>query len=150
MIAKIKVIHQIEQAIAQYSQSVLEADEAAFDKAPASGKWSKKQILGHLCDSAHNNLRRFVVGQYQEGDKIVYDQDLWVSANDYQSMSKTEVLHLWVVLNRQICRVLNQLPDDKLDNRIDTGKGGVSMQSIAWLADDYCRHMQHHLQQLTA
>lgn len=150
MLAKIRIIHQIEQALVQYSQSILEADETDFEKASAPGKWSKKQILGHLCDSAHNNLRRFVVGQYQEGDKIVYDQDVWVNANNYQHMSKAEVLHLWVVLNRQICRILTHLPDEKLEARIDTGKGGVSMQSIAWLADDYWQHMQHHLQQLNS
>lgn len=40
-----------------------------------TSKWSKKEILGHLVDSAHNNLRRLIVTQYHKGQKIVYDQD---------------------------------------------------------------------------
>lgn len=32
---------------------------------PAPGKWSKKEILGHLIDSAANNHQRFVRLQLQ-------------------------------------------------------------------------------------
>ncbi|MDV7698522.1 DinB family protein [Chryseobacterium soli] len=45
-------------------------------------KWSKKEILGHLCDSAFTNIRRFVITQYKENENIVYDQDLWVKAQN--------------------------------------------------------------------
>ncbi|MBL8017837.1 MAG: DinB family protein, partial [Ignavibacteria bacterium] len=29
-------------------------------------KWSKKELLGHLCDSAVNNLGRFIRAQFEE------------------------------------------------------------------------------------
>src|SRR5262245_66441164 len=35
-------------------------DEAAASKRPTPGKWSKKETLGHLIDSAANNHQRFV------------------------------------------------------------------------------------------
>ena len=35
------------------------SDEAASRK-PAPNKWSKKEILGHLIDSAANNHQRFM------------------------------------------------------------------------------------------
>ena len=52
-------------------------------------KWSKKEILGHLCDSALSNIRRFVVTQYKENENIVYDQDFWVKAQNYQNIPTT-------------------------------------------------------------
>ncbi len=41
-------------------------------------KWSKKELIGHLIDSAQNNIRRFIVAQYEENPAIIYKQDEWV------------------------------------------------------------------------
>ncbi len=144
-----KVISLLSQAMENTSRIVLAADEDAFSAARTPGKWSRKLILGHLCDSAHNNLRRFTVGSYQEGEHIVYDPDAWVAINGYEEMTKAEVLHLWVILNRQICRVLERLEDRHMERQLDTGKGKTELHTLAWLADDYWAHMQHHLSQLT-
>jgi hypothetical protein len=58
------------------------------------------------------------------------------------------VLDLWILLNRQIIRVLINYPEDRLDVTCDTGKTEVQLHSVKWLADDYVRHMQHHLDQI--
>ena len=44
---------------------------------PSPAKWSKKEILGHMIDSAQNNIRRFIVAQYEDSPKITYKQDNW-------------------------------------------------------------------------
>ena len=47
---------------------------------PATGRWSKKEILGHLIDSAANNHQRFVRAQFvQSLDTPSYEQERWVS-----------------------------------------------------------------------
>jgi len=50
--------------------------EYTFKSSPE--KWSKKEILGHLIDSAQSNIRRFIVAQYEDEPKILYNQDKWV------------------------------------------------------------------------
>ncbi len=40
-------------------------------------KWSKKEIIGHLINSATNNHQRFVRCQFETIPKIVYDQNKW-------------------------------------------------------------------------
>jgi hypothetical protein len=65
-------------------------------------KWSKKEIIGHLCDSAFTNIRRFVVTQYKENENIVYDQNAWVKAQNYQNVPTSELINLWKALNYQI------------------------------------------------
>ncbi len=142
------IVLLLRQALEDTSIKVLEASELDFAEPRSPGKWSRKLILGHLCDSAHNNLRRFVVGQYQPNDKIIYDPDAWVAANAYHLMTKAEVLHLWVTLNRQICRVLENMSEEHFEHEIDTGKDKKELHTLAWLARDYWAHMHHHLEQL--
>ncbi|MBK9046740.1 MAG: hypothetical protein IPL74_08565 [Bacteroidetes bacterium] len=47
-------------------------------------KWSKKEILGHLIDSATNNHQRFVRGQFETVPEISYDQNNWNTFSYYQ------------------------------------------------------------------
>ncbi len=77
-----------------------------WDNKAAPDKWSRKEIMGHLIDSAQINLQRFVRCTYQEGFKLVYDQVEWVEAQHYQDEDINEILGLWRLLNFQIIRVL--------------------------------------------
>ena len=55
---------------------------------PAPGKWSPQEILGHLIDSAINNLRRFTEIQFlpQPFTVVGYKQDDLVIVNNYQQL----------------------------------------------------------------
>ena len=111
---------------------------------PAPGRWSKNQILGHLIDSAQNNLRRFIVAQYEEHPKIVYQQDDWVRINDYQNWNLDELGELWYLLNKQIANVLSRIDETGAERICITGE----IHSLRWLAEDYIKHLEHHLHQV--
>lgn len=112
------------------------------------GKWSNKEIIGHLCDSAQINLQRFVRCTYQENFKLVYDQEKWVKAQHYQDMNVADLLQLWRLLNLQIARVLNNYPVDRLQAKCDNSKQEISLHTVEWLAQDYLEHLRHHLNQI--
>jgi len=118
------------------------ADEFHFKASPA--KWSKKEILGHLVDSAQNNIRRFIVGQYEERPRIVYNQDKWVSITNYQQYQLTDLIDLWYRLNKHICQVLTFMPAEMTQRQVETEKS----HDLKWLAEDYIRHLLHHLHQV--
>ena len=131
--------------IQKYHGDLMFLNEQEFSKEQGPGKWTKKQELGHLIDSAHNNLRRFIVSQYEEQPKITYNQEEWVLASNYQNTSSTDIISLWLLVNKQICEVLrNMLPanEEKLCN---TGKENPELRSLKWLAEDYIKHLKHHL-----
>lgn len=115
---------------------------------PNPAKWSKKELLGHLVDSASNNLRRLVVGQYEQETKIVYHQDEWVAYQDYQSAPVEELKTLWLLLNRQYVRVIKNIPEHKLQNVCDTGKVEVALHTLAYFIEDYLVHLNYHLAQI--
>jgi len=115
---------------------------------PAPNKWSKKQIIGHLIDSAQANLQRFVRCTYEENFKLTYAQDEWVEAAHYQEADINELLGLWKLLNLQIARVLINYPVDRLQAQCDNSKIEPNLHTVEWLAADYVAHMQRHLKQL--
>lgn len=115
---------------------------------PSSDKWSKKEILGHLCDSAYNNMRRFIVTQYQQNDKIYYRQDDWVRIQDYQNVDIHEIITLWKLINYQIARIIEAIPDNLLPNTCDTNPNEQQLVTLEFLMKDYVNHLNHHLDQI--
>ncbi len=113
------------------------------------GKWSRQEIVGHLCDSALNNLRRFTEAQFSPQPYRIqsYAQDDLVRVNGYGQMPTAELLALWQALNRQILRVCQTIPAEKLTNPIGF-PGTEHVRSLAWLIEDYVAHLEHHLAQL--
>src|SRR5262252_5822381 len=85
-------------------------DEAAASRRPAPGKWSKKEILGHLIDSAANNHQRFVRLQMSSRiDLPSYDGDEWVRIQRYQERPWQEIIELWRNYNIQLASLIRDV-----------------------------------------
>jgi hypothetical protein len=119
-----------------------------WEQKPAPDKWSNKEIMGHLCDSAMINLQRFLRCTYEENFKLTYAQEELVKANRYQDMDVAPLLELWRLLNLQIARVLTLYPADRWQARCDNSKTEVQLHTVEFLAQDYVEHLQHHLNQV--
>ncbi|KMQ68090.1 hypothetical protein ACM39_09540 [Chryseobacterium sp. FH2] len=108
-------------------------------------KWSKKEILGHLCDSALSNIRRFIITQYKENENIVYDQNFWVRAQNYQNIPTQDTINLWKFLNFQIVNTVENIPDGALQRTCDMTKNELQIFTLEFIINDYIGHLQHHL-----
>lgn len=139
---------RIEETIRTNAPHIRSIADEQFEYKPSPAKWSKKEILGHLVDSAQNNIQRLVRGQYEHNPKIVYDQDQWVKLADYQSYNREELVQLWVLLNKHFCKILISMNDPALSKQCDTGKGFIELHTLQFIADDYLAHMKHHLNQM--
>jgi hypothetical protein len=139
-------ILQLNEAI----NSLIFADMGSMNwtNRPAPDKWSKKEIIGHLIDSAQINLQRFVRCTYEENFKLTYEQVEWVKAGRYQEVDIHDLFGLWEQLNGQIIHVLEKYPPDRLQAKCDNSKTEVSLHTVEWLAQDYVDHMIHHLKQV--
>jgi hypothetical protein len=143
------VIDELNTVVTTVAAKLSFMPETDFDAKPDPRKWSKKEVLGHLIDSAHNNLRRFVVGQYESTPPhIIYEQEAWVAANDYQHELGENLVTLWRLINHRIAAVLSNLPIEAYSHLCNTGKGEVSLRALDWLAADYIKHMKHHVNQI--
>ena len=114
-----------------------------------AGRWVKKEILGHLIDSAANNHQRFVRAQLSSPLVLPgYDQEAWVSLQRYRERPWAELVELWVALNRHLAVVIEAMPPDKLQTPCIIGDHEPS--PLEWWMRDYLRHLKHHLEQLEA
>jgi len=113
---------------------------------PAPGKWSKQQVLGHLIDSAINNLKRFTDAQIMEQPYhlISYDQEGLMEVNHYNELPIEHLLGLWQSLNQQIIFVAERIPETILAYPIDPQYEKTGTKNLAWLICDYVAHMEHH------
>ncbi|MFN0275243.1 MAG: DinB family protein [Chitinophagales bacterium] len=142
------VIAELHQLLQTYVPVFSKISMMEFSDKPVPGKWSKKEIVGHLIDSAQNNLRRFIAVQTEKNPHIVYDQDHWVASNDYQNMDAEEVIMLWKLMNERICVVLKNMNPENYERTVNTGIEKISLKTIAWLAEDYVKHLKHHINQV--
>ncbi len=137
-------IQQLEDIITSYSPQLKALDETAFAFKPSPLKWSGKELIGHLIDSAQNNIRRFVVVQYEERPHIVYAQDNWVAATDYQDYPVSDLIDAWILLNKHMVRILKNMPAEQMQREVLTQE----LHTVEWLAQDYNKHLLHHLHQV--
>ena len=135
---------ELEKLINQHLSAlfVVAEDEMCFKASPA--KWSKKEILGHLIDSAQNNIRRFIVAQYEDQPAIIYNQDKWVSITGYQQYDTSELVNLWYLLNKHIVAILKNTSAEQGRRLCQTREP----HTIEWLAIDYIKHLKHHIHQV--
>jgi hypothetical protein len=143
-----QIIKQLDAIIKDYSAKFLNITEQEFSLKPAPEKWSKKEIIGHLIDSAQNNIRRFVTVQYETNPHVLYQQDIWVAAQDYQYYHTKELILLWQLLNKHIGIILKKMPADKYQQWCNTGKQKEELHTVEFLAQDYIAHLLHHLKQI--
>ena len=143
-------IKELQELTILYFKKFSELSEQEFSAKPNPSKWSRKEVVGHLIDSAQNNLRRFIVGQYEVEPHIIYEQEAWVNSNNYQQTKKEDVIQLWRLMNLQICSVLSSMPQEKYSFLCNTGRDTPNLRTIEWLAIDYVKHLKHHINQVIA
>jgi hypothetical protein len=122
-------------------------DEAKASVRPTPGKWSNKEIIGHLIDSAANNHQRFVRLQLSPSiDLPGYDGDEWVRVQRYQERSWHQIVDLWQMYNTQLAAVIRQMDAKALRNVWNTPDG--KKLDLEFIARDYVVHLRHHLNQI--
>ena len=125
-----------------------EIEEMKFSEKQNLEKWSKKEILGHLIDSATNNHQRFVRCQFENVPKIVYDQNNWNKFNFYQQIDKKQIIEFWTIYNKQLVELMKNFPNENLLSECKTSDD--KNYTIAFLISDYVEHLEHHLQQIVS
>jgi hypothetical protein len=114
-----------------------------------AGGWSRKEVMGHLIDSASNNHQRFVRATLQESlDFPGYEQDGCVRVQAPQEADWELLVSLWAAYNRYLAHVIAHLPESKLGTACRIGSGEAV--TLDFLAKDYLRHLVHHLRQIGA
>lgn len=138
--------------------ALLATDDETSRRSPAPGRWSPREVIGHLIDSASNNHRRFVLGQVQDDLEFPgYDQEVWVSTQRYRDAPWANLVTLWASFNRHLAFIIETTPDDVLVRpRARHNLPVIGWQppaagepaTLAHIIRDYIAHLRHHLGQI--
>ena len=105
------------QTLPTAEQKLLALSEMQSETPRSTGKWTPKEIIGHLIDSASNNHQRFVRGQLQNNLSLPgYEQDHWVRAQRCKSEEWTSLVSLWKSYNLHLLHTISFIPDEALKN----------------------------------
>src|SRR5689334_25004848 len=151
-------VDRLRTLVEHASHRLLTMSARDHGRRPAPGKWSPREVIGHLIDSASNNHQRFVRAQFQ--DDLVfpgYDQDAWVLFQAYGDAHWLELVTLWKTFNIQIARIMENSPES-VRNAL---RAKHNLDKLAWqpvpadqpatldyFMNDYVEHLKHHLRQI--
>lgn len=152
------VIEDFRRTVEDAARRLLLISEEEASAPRAADKWSPKEIVGHLIDSASNNHQRFVRAQFT--DHLVfpgYEQEAWVRAQGYKEESWPLLVELWRSFNLHLAHVMRRSPESaRLASRerhnldqigwVKVGEGEPA--TLEYLMRDYIGHLKNHLRQI--
>ena len=152
-------LEEFRKTIERSAEQLLLISEEQSAVAPAERKWSAKEIVGHLIDSAANNHQRFVRAQFT--DDLVfpgYEQDDWVRVQRYNDEAWSQLVQLWRHYNLHLLHLMSNVPEQTLTRP----RTRHNLHQLAWrtvsesetvtleyFIRDYIQHLQHHLRQIS-
>jgi hypothetical protein len=122
------------------------------------GKWSARETMGHLIDSAANNHLRFVRAQFTS-DLLFqgYDQEKWVTSQHYNDESWDHVVNLWNFYNLHLAHIMDGVTPAVRDQlRSEHTLDKIAFRTVEasepatldYLMRDYVEHLKNHLDQI--
>ncbi len=145
-------LEELDEMLVSGQDTFLEFEDAQLEQPVSEGKWSRKEIIGHLIDSALNNVQRFTRAQIpahlENGVLVVqgYAQNDWVRLAKYNQRDRLAMMELWDTLNEHILEVMRDATPENLAVPIKIGDG--EPMSLEDVFISYVGHVKHHLAQL--
>jgi hypothetical protein len=144
-----QTLREFRAEIERLRGALLALSPALADTPWRAGGWTRKQIVGHLLDSAANNHQRFVRaaidGQYA---RPKYAQDAWVAAHGYGDESWETLLRWWQAEHEILAAVVERIPEERLEAMCVVGDDAPV--TLRFLIEDYLNHQRGHFTQLAA
>lgn len=151
-------LDEFEQTIESTATRLLSFSEEQTKAVRREDKWTRKQILGHLIDSAANNHQRFVGAQFTNALVFPgYEQERWVDAQHYNDEDWSQLVQLWRLYNLHLAHLasfisLEILKGERTEHNLDV----IAWQAVdkkepvtlEYFIRDYAGHMRHHLDQI--
>ncbi len=108
-------------------------------------KWSLREIIGHLIDSASNNHQRIVRLQISDLlDFPQYDCEQWIRVQKYNSFDWEFLVTLWYHYNGLILNIINEIDDEQLQNIwVKDEDNSITLEE---LIRQYYIHLEKHME----
>ncbi len=142
-----RIADDLESAVDAAVAELGPLSEPVVSHRPTPDRWTIKEVIGHLIDSASNNHQRFVRAQFvKEFTFPMYEQNQWVQCQFYNEVPWADLLTLWRAYNHHLAHVMRKTPADALGVRCIIGT--YEPMTLGFLMEDYVVHLKHHLEKI--
>jgi hypothetical protein len=133
--------------------SVLEAQVAEIERLPAAvaeeregyryapGKWSPRQVVGHLADAERIMVyRALAIARGEEGALPGFDEDRYVEHAGFDEIPLRQLADELLLVRRATLHFFRHLPEEAW-SRVGTANGHpVSVRALAFILAGHLRH----------
>jgi hypothetical protein len=140
-------LHRLRDLLVDVPSRLRKLPKERVERATTPSKWSPKEELGHLLDSAANNHQRIVRAQLEDNFAFPgYDQNRWVAIHAYHDRDWSELIDTWQALNRQLVMAANAVPASAWSRTLTIANS--EPVTLKFVLQDYVAHMLHHLRHI--
>ena len=122
----------------------LSEDKANY--AYADGKWTVKEVIGHVADG--ERVFSYRLTRIARGDSTPlagFDENAWAKAAPHRKRRIADVVDEMIAVRRSTIALVESLDDAAIANRGVANNNPVSARAICWIM---AGHTQHHLDML--
>ena len=143
----IKIFNELKEITYISYEKYKNLDDTITSIKLSADKWSLKEIIGHLIDSAANNHQRFI--RLQICSKLIFpdyqeDNNKWITLSQYNKMIYKNILLLWKHYNILLMNIIKNVGKKALSNYWIMDNKKFTLKE---LIIDYIRHIKEHLEQ---
>lgn len=133
----------LEAQVGEYFQTLNPITEAKAGFAYAPGKWTIKELLGHVVDAERVfSYRAMRIARGDETPLPGFDENAWVPLSGANDRTLADLLGEFRAVRGATLALLRHLPADSVTRRgVASGKE-VSVRALAWVI---AGHASHHL-----
>ncbi|HXH05616.1 MAG TPA: DinB family protein [Vicinamibacterales bacterium] len=109
----------------------------------APGKWSVKEVVGHLSDAERVFAYRLLrLGRGDETPLPAFDENAYVPAGEFDRRPMADLLDEWVSVRRATLALVAGLPAAAWSRSGTVSGRPISARAIGWIIPG---HVEHHL-----
>ncbi|MFC2129258.1 DinB family protein [Bacteroidota bacterium] len=147
------VIEKLGSLLKIWEPKLLALPDEILAKKRNSQNRSIKQVVGHMIDSASNNIHRIVHLQYRENPMefpnyaTEGNNDRWIAIQNYQGEDWEQMVYLWKYIHLHIIHVIGNIDANKLDSVWNDASehGHVTLMDMVI---DFPRHFELHIDEI--
>ncbi len=142
LVPKGDVLASLESQLPDTVAVLDEIGEARAGHRYAEGKWSVRQVVGHLADTERIfTYRALAAARGETGSLQPFDENAYVEHADFDARTLGSLLGEWTAVRRATLALFRNLYDVALSRRVLASGAPLSARAVAWII---AGHELHH------
>lgn len=137
------IIGYLDEQLGSLMEDLRLVPESKYDFRYSEGKWTVKEVLGHIIDTERvMSFRAFVFARSDKQEYPGMDQDVYADNSDYASREWADIVEEFRLLRSANLHLFRGFADEDWMKRGIASDSEVSVRALAYLM---AGHVEHHL-----